>query len=132
MSEITKHQLLADEFRSKDLPDRLFDDAMGIRFTDCLAPTDRRVSERLVPGLDSAEPETRLWAAYALSRRLPLEDPILIRLASHLMDGSGDLRERLQWIFLSQAPVSDDVLRAVERMDVALAEELRARGKSRR
>jgi hypothetical protein len=132
MCEITKHQLLADEFRSRDLPDRLFDDAAGIRFTDCLAPVDRRVSARLVPGLDSADLSTRLWAAYALSRRLPLEDPILIRLASHLRDESADLRERLRWTFIAQAPVSDHVLEAVETTDARLAEDLRARAKSPR
>ena len=123
--QVPHHEPLRDEFGSDDLPPRLFELAEGIRLVDCLAPTDPRVSARLVPALDEPELSTRLWAAYALSRRLPLDDAVLTRIAGHLDDPSSqDLRERLQGIFRAQPPLSDAVRRAVAARDPALAEAL--------
>jgi len=132
MCEIPRHEFIGNEFRSADLPERLFADAEGIRFVDCLSPVDERVSARLVPGLDSADVAMRLWAGYALSRRLPLDDAILTKAADHLDDPSSDLRERLRWILKAQAPLSEAVRRVVEAHDPVLAAELRPREKRRR
>jgi hypothetical protein len=125
MCEIPRHESLRDDFRSEDLPPPLFERAEGIRLVDCLSPTDARVSARLVPGLDQPDLSTRLWAAYALSRRLPLDDAILTELTRHLNDSSDDVRERLRWIFRAQPPLSDAVAQAVAAHDPGLAEALR-------
>ncbi len=100
--EITKHESLSDEFKSEDLPERLFRDAEGLRLVRCLSPNDNRISERLLTGLDSSDVSTRLWAAYALSARLPLDDAIRQKVASHLDDPPEDLHVRLQWILDTQ------------------------------
>jgi hypothetical protein len=125
MCEIPKHEPIGDAFRSEDLPDALFHDPEGIRFVDCLSPADPHVSARLVPALDGPDPAARLWASYALSRRLPLDDALLIRLTAHLSDP--DLRDRLRWIFMVQPRLSPAVRRAVAAHDPELADELRAR-----
>jgi hypothetical protein len=124
MCEIRRHEALGAEFGADDLPPALFARAEGIRLVSCLAPTDPRVNARLVPGLDHPDPLARLWAAYALSERLPLDDTTLVRLASHLNDPSADLRQRLQWIFVAQSPVSDAVRRAVAARDPSFARTL--------
>jgi hypothetical protein len=72
-------------------------------------------------GLDHPDLQTRLWAAYALSRRLPLSDAILLRLAADLDDPSPDMRERLRWTFAVSAPVSTAVREAVAAHDPELA-----------
>ncbi|MFN8545989.1 MAG: hypothetical protein U0807_17540 [Candidatus Binatia bacterium] len=129
MCEISKHERIGDAFASDDLPEPLFQHPEGIRLVDCLSPADGRVSARLVPHLDDADVSARLWAAYALSRRLPLADVILVTLARHLADPSTDLRERLAWIFRTQRPLSDDVRAAVRASDPGLAGALQARGR---
>ena len=132
MCEISKHEPIGDAFQSGDLPETLFQQAEGIRLVDCLSPVDRRVGARLADGLDNPDPSTRLWAGYALSHRLPLEDGILLRLGGHLTDPSPDLRERLHWIFVAQGPLSAEVRHAVEASDARLGEELRVREPGRR
>jgi hypothetical protein len=87
---------------------------------------DKRISERLVGGLDSTDASVRLWAGYALSRRLPLGDAILLRLARRLTDPSPEMRERVRWIFRAQGAVSDEVRRAVAASDAQFVEELRS------
>ncbi len=124
MCEITKLQPIGGEFGSEDLPESMFHQAEGLRLVACLSPVDERVSACLVAGLDSADVWARRWAAYALSRRLPLEDAILKRVASHLDDASMDVRERLQWLFKAQRPLSADVREAIWERDPQLAEEL--------
>ncbi len=121
MCEITKHEAIGAEFASNDVPQPLFADAEWFRLVDCLSPSDPRVSARLVRGLNSSDTTVRLWAAYALSRRLPLEDAVLQKLATHLDDPSPDVRARLQWIFRSQRSLSDDVRQAVREHDPQLA-----------
>jgi hypothetical protein len=130
MCEIPRHESLRDEFEADDLPATLFGDPEGIRLVDCLSPSDPRVSDHLAAGLDHPDPATRLWAAYALSRRLPLPDAILMRLVAHLNDG--DLRERVQWILVAQAPLSTPVRQAVAARDPGLAEALDRRAPRRR
>jgi hypothetical protein len=130
--EIAKHVSLGNEFRTGDLPAALFQDAEGVRLVDCLAPTDGNVTDRLVVALDRPDPETRLWAAYAVSRRLPLPDPVLVRLARDLDDPSADLRARLRWIFTVEAPLSAPVRTAVAAHDRELADTLAAAEHGRR
>lgn len=124
MCEITKLQPIGGEFGSEDLPETLFHQAEGLRLVACLSPVDERVSARLVAGLDSADVWARRWAAYGLSSRLPLGDAVLERVASHLDDASMDVRERLQWLFKAQRPLSADVRKAVRARAPQLAEEL--------
>jgi hypothetical protein len=105
----TLAQSLRGDFGSDDLPARALREPEGIRLVDCLAPSDPHVSDRLVASLDLPDVKTRLWAAHALSRRLPLKDAILLRLAADLGDPSDELRERLRWIFQVQTPLSSAV-----------------------
>lgn len=125
MCEITKRQPLSGEFGSEDLPQSVFQEAEGLRLVACLSPADARVSARLVAGLDSPDVWARRWAAYALSRRLPLDDATLAGIANHLDDAAPDVRERLQWIFKAQRPLSVAVRAAVRAHDPALADAVR-------
>ena len=116
--EIAKHEPLGDSIKSEDLSGMLFTLAEGIRLVDCLAPRDKRVSTRLAAALDDPDESTRLWAVYALSRRLPLEEPVLMALARRLGDPSAEVRDRTRWIFGAQRKLPDDVraeMRAQER-----------------
>lgn len=124
MCEITKRQPLSGEFRSEDLPQSLFQDAEGLRLVACLSPADGRVGTRLLTGLDSSDVWARRWAAYALSKRLPLDDATLAGVASHLDDPAPDVRERLQWIFKTQRPLSRGIRAAVRSYDAPLADAL--------
>ncbi len=132
MCEIPKHEPIGDRFGADDVPGLLYLDADGVRLIDCLSPTDPRVSARLARGLDSADELLRLWSAYALSRRLPLDDAVLVELAGHLRDPSPDLRLRLRWILTVQKPLSDEVHEAIAAHDPNLAAELRPRASRRR
>jgi hypothetical protein len=113
MCEIPRHASLRDEFDADDLSLLHFVNAEGIRLIVCINPTDPRVSTRLASSLGDPNLSTRLWAAYALSERVPLDDATLVRLAWHLNDPSADVRERLRWIFATQAPLSEPVHVAV-------------------
>jgi hypothetical protein len=124
MCEIPRHESLREEFGADDLSPLLYANAEGIRLIACVNPTDPRVSARLASSLDDPRLATRLWAAYALSERVPLDDATLVRLAWHLHDPSAEVRERLRWIFTAQAPLSDPVHEAVTALDPALAEPL--------
>jgi hypothetical protein len=122
--EIAKGVNLGDEFVVDDLPSGVFQVAEGVRLVDCLHPADERVNAPLMAALDSADPALRLWAAYALSRRLPLDDQTLTQLARYLDDPLPDLRERVRWSFRAQ-DVSDAVIATVGARDPLLARELR-------
>jgi hypothetical protein len=95
--EITKHERLGDAIKSEDLPPPLFQNAEGIRLVDCVNPTDRRVTPRLAAGLSEVDPLVRLWAAYALSHRLPLPQDVMLKLRRRA-DDSPEMRERVRWI----------------------------------
>ena len=125
MCEITKREPLSNAFGSNDLSPRLFEVDEGVRLVDCLHPADPDVTVRLVAALDRPDPSLRLWAAYALSRRLPLDDQTLMRLATYLDDPLPDLRERVAWTLRAQGRVSEHVMGVVQARDPRLAAELR-------
>jgi hypothetical protein len=129
---IPDHVSLAEEFTSSDLPGLLFENPEGLRLIDCLAPKDARVSDRLAGGLDSPDVSLRLWSVYALSRRRPLSDAVLARLAAHLDDPVAEVRERVRWILKVEAPLPAAVRRIVDHRDPALAEELTPHATRRR
>ena len=121
---IAQQESLGEAFTSKELPKRLFELPEGLRLVDCLHPADERLNARLAADLESADPSLRLWTAYVLSRRLPLDDRTLLRLASYLDDPLPDLRERLRWSFRAQGALSARVAAEVRAHDPALATEL--------
>ncbi len=121
---ISRHVPLGSDFTADDLGGAVFEHAEGLRLVDCLSPADARVSDRLLGCLDSPDQSMRLWAAYALSHRLPLDDAILVRLAGELHDPSSDLQARVRWIFTAQAPLSETVRRAIAIRDPTLADAL--------
>jgi len=129
--EIGKHQPLGDDFKAGDIPALYYTDAEGIHLIDCLAPRDEHVTERLLAGLDSGDVQTRLWAGYTISHRLPLTDAVLVRLAAHLDDPSPDLRLRLRWIFGAQQGLSDDVVEAIAARDPSLAVDVKGHRRRR-
>lgn len=104
LCETSERQPIGDQFRSEDLPEGLFRDPQGLRLVACLSPPDERVTSRLITGLESSDVWARRWAAFALSRRLPLDAAVLKRLVPHLDDPSADVRERVRWVFSAQQP----------------------------
>ncbi|HEY8518320.1 MAG TPA: hypothetical protein VIS07_22635 [Candidatus Binatia bacterium] len=124
MCEVPKHESVGDEFTLEDVPAGLFREPEGIRLVSCLALPGDEVSERFEAALVSDDPELRLWAAHALSRRLPLSETVLLRITEHLDDPSPDVRVRLEWIFRAQRPMPRDVQRAVKRKLPGLAKEM--------
>jgi hypothetical protein len=133
--EIPRHATLRRDFDSDDLPAALFRHPEGVRLVDCLSPSDPRVSDRLAAALDAPDPTLRLWAAYALSRRLPLSDDVLVRLAGELGDPSSELRERVRWTLQAenaQKPLSAAVHAAVAARDPGLAASLAPAPRRRR
>ena len=122
--EIAKHAPLSDAIRSEGLPGALFTSAEGIRLVDCLRPTDERVSPRLLIGLADLDSSTQLWAAYALSRRLPLSERVLMELVKRLDDDSPAMRARVRFILASQQRLPDSVRGAVIERDPELASRL--------
>jgi hypothetical protein len=129
--DLVKYVPAGAGLRSEQIPEQLLWHSEGFRMLDCLAPTDPRVSTRMLAGLRSIDESTRLWAAYALSRRLPLDESVLMELAGHLDDPSPGVRDRLQWIFTVQEPLSAKVLAAIREHDPALAHTLEARAEER-
>ena len=110
--------------RSEEIPEQLLWHPEGFRLLDCLSPADPRVSVRMLAGLENIDESTRLWAAYALSRRLPLDDTVLRALAQRLNDPSAGVRDRVRWIFGAQVPLSPTVLAAIRERDPRLAKTL--------
>lgn len=123
--EIAKHERVGDVIRSEDLSSQLFVNAEGLRMVDCLAPADPRVTPRLAAALDDADPSTRAWAVHALSRRLPLDEKTLLRLAAHLGDQSVEVRERVRWIMTTERRLPLSVVVAVRRHDPELGRRLK-------
>ena len=125
--DITKYVPAGAGLRSEDVPEALFSHSEGFRLLDCLAPPDPHLSVRMLAGLRNIDESTRLWAAFALSHRLPLDDAVLTELAHRLTDPSAGVRERLLWIFTAQAPLSSDVMAAIRAHAPAVAATLEAR-----
>ncbi len=121
MCDITTRQSMSGDFQLEDLPEEVFRQAEGLRLAACLSPIDERVTPRLAGALASDDVWARRWAAYALSKRLPLDDTTLKTAARHLDDPSEDVRQRLQWLFKTQRPLSDSVRMAVRARDPQLA-----------
>src|SRR5439155_210772 len=109
---ITQPEPVGGAFRSADLPDVLFQRAEGLRLVACLAPPDPALNVRLLASLDGGDESVRSWAAYALTRRLPLDDATLFDLASRADDESADVRQRVRWILAAQARPSEPVRHA--------------------
>ncbi len=124
MCEITKQQSMSGDFSSEDLPQEVFRDAQGVRLAACLSPVDERVTARLAGALASDDVWARVWAAYGLSRRLPLDEATLRTAAGHLDDPSADVRQRLQWLFKNQRPLSERIRLTVGAYDPQFAREL--------
>ena len=101
---ITQHEPVGKQFRSADLPGLLFERAEGLRLLTCLAPPDPAVNARLLAALDDRDESVRSWAAYALTRRLPLDDATLRALASRTNDESADVSARVRWILAQGGP----------------------------
>ena len=127
--ELSKYAPAGTGLRSEEIPEQLLSHPEGFRLLDCLSPADARVSVRMLVGLENIDELTRLWAAYALSRRLPLDDTVLTAVARRLNDPSAGVRERVHWIFRTQVPLSPGVLAAVRERDPALAKTLETRAK---
>jgi hypothetical protein len=122
--EIAKQEPVGGAIRSEELPGALFATAEGIRLVDCLQPADQRVSTRLATALEDPDSSTRLWAAYALSRRLPLPERVLMQLTSRLTDDSHEMRDRVRWILANERRLPDTVRGAVVSRDPELARRL--------
>jgi hypothetical protein len=123
--QITNYESVGAAFGADDLPAQpLLPEPDWYRLAACVAPADPRLSQRLVRGLNSIDPAPRIWASYALSRRLPLDSATLMKLVPHLGDASPDVRARLHWIFKTQKPLPQDVRQAVVARVPQLAENL--------
>ncbi len=126
--EIAKHAPVGDAIRSDDLPGAVFASAEGLRLVDCVRAADERVSRRIAAALTDDDASTRLWAAYALSRRLPLSDAVLLRVTERLTDRTPGMRERLHWILANQPHSSRSVRTAAVARDPELARQRYRRG----
>src|SRR5215470_4200301 len=122
--ELNNYAPAGARLRSEEIPDELFWHSEGFRLLACLSPADTRLNARMLSGLDRTDESTRLWAAHALTRRLPLDDMVLEGLARRLNDPSVGVRERLKWIFEAQLPLTPDVLVAIRAVDPTLAKTL--------
>jgi hypothetical protein len=129
---IAAHVPVGDAIRSDDLSGTLFQTAEGIRLVDCVLPSDKRVSGRLAAALDNPDESVRLWAAYALSRRLPLDEPVLMRLVRRLGDESPEMRDRVRWILTNQREVPFTVRALAGARDPDLADQMGRRGRRAR
>lgn len=127
--ELTQQVPSGRALRSEELPEPLFWHSEGYRFLDCLAPTDPRVSARMMVGLQSIDESTRQWAAYALSHRLPLDEAVQLDLTRRLNDPSPTLRQRVRSILAAQTPLPPKVQAAVLERDPELAEAIQAAAK---
>jgi hypothetical protein len=129
--EIAKHAPVRDAIRSENLPGTLFTNAEGIRLVDCLQPSDERVSPRLSVGLADLDSSTRLWAAYALSRRVPLSERVLMAVAERVDDDDPAMRDRVRWILAAHSRLPDSVIGVVIERDPELASRLWRRRRRR-
>jgi hypothetical protein len=119
MCAITKHESLRADFTLDDIPAGVYRNGQGLRLLSCLAPSDPRVSPRILSGLQSADPLTRQWAIYTLTERRPLDERVLEQLVPHLRDPAPEVATRVQWLFQTQGPLPKRVKRAMQ-----LAEQL--------
>jgi hypothetical protein len=128
--ELSQYTPTGIELRAEDIPEQLLWHAEGYRLLDCLSPTDPRISSRILSGLENIDETTRVWAVYALWRRRPLDDDVLLALAPRLNDPSADVSDRVRRVFQAEAPLSPEVLAAIRARDAALAKTLAASGEN--
>ncbi len=126
--EFSQYTDAGTDLRAEDIPEQLLWHAEGYRLLDCLAPTDPRINSRILSGLANIDDATRVWAVYVLWGRRPLDDDVLLAMASRLNDPSADVSDRVRRIFRAESPLSPEVLAAVRERDAALAATLTARG----
>ncbi len=124
--ELSQYAPAGTELRSEDIPDQVLWHAEGYRLLDCLAPTDPRVTVRMLSGLSNVDAATRVWAVYALWRRRPLDDEVLIAMAPRLNDSSAEVRDHVRRTFEAEAPLSPAVFDALLERDPALAKTIRS------
>ena len=72
--DLTRYVPAGAGLRSEEIPEQIFGHSEGFRLLDCLSPADARLSARMLVGFESIDESTRRGAAYALSRRVPLDD----------------------------------------------------------
>jgi hypothetical protein len=131
MCEITKHEPLGADFTSNDIAARAYEDAHGLRLLSCLAPTDPRVGPRVLPALQSSDPERRQWAAHTFTRLMPRDPEVLRRLVPYVRDPSPEVAGRIRWLFQASGKLPRDVERVIEKVDPALSRDRTARLASR-
>jgi hypothetical protein len=124
MCEITKYEPLHNDFSADDFPVPLYDDADGLRLISCIAPSDHRITGRLLTALDHPDPSNRQWAAFALAQLLPLDEAVLRRLVPYVRDSSPEIAARVRWIFQAQGIMPDNGKRPAQTANPALAREL--------
>jgi len=126
MCEITKREALHADFGADDIPALLYLDADGFRLLACLAPSDPRLPSRILPGLESADPVIRMWAAYAIAQLLPLDETVLERLVPYLNDPLPEIAGRMRWVFQA-SPLSPRMVEMIRPIHPALPGETEAR-----
>lgn len=124
--ELGKYTPAGAELESEDIPEQLLWHAEGYRLLVCLAPTDPRITERMVSGLGNIDEATRVWATYALYRRRPLDDQVLLAMIPRLKDPSAEVRDLTLRTFEAEAPLARPVLAAIRKRDPDAAEILAA------
>jgi hypothetical protein len=117
MCEIVKYESLRDDFKADDFSAQLYADAQGLRLLACLAPTDPRISPRVLEVLRGSDPLRREWAAYALTQLRPSDAAVLSELVPYLHDPSPEIAARMHWLFQVQGPLPPAVLRAMQETD---------------
>lgn len=125
--ELSQYTPTGTDLLAGDIPDQLLWHAEGYRLLDCLSPADPQISAHMLRGLGNIDEATRAWAVYALWRRRPLDDQILVALAASLNDSSADVSGRVRRIFRAEAPLSPKVIEAIRERDAAFAEGLARR-----
>lgn len=127
MCEITKHEPLRSAFTANDISPSIYREPEGLRLLSCLAPSDPRVSPRVIPSLDSTDPVRRQWAAHTLTRLLPRDKDVLAQLVPYLRDPSPEVSSRIRWIFQAQQTIPKGVERAIQKVDPVLLRDRAAR-----
>ena len=128
--ELSQYTPTGNELRAEDIPDQLLWHAEGYRLLDCVSPSDPRINSRILSGLENIDDSTRAWAVYALWRRRPLEDKVLLAMARRLNDSSIDVSDRVRRVFHAEAPLSAEVLAAIRERDADLAKTLAQKGEN--
>jgi len=115
MCEISKRDHVGDRFASKDVLAAFFASAEGIRFVDCLAPSDPAIDARLLAPLDARDEATRIWPAFVRLHRSLLSQEDFAGIASHLNDRSLEVREHPRWLLYSRGTSLSPRVRSVIR-----------------